>query len=551
MRTRAHSCCIPFYCLATAGTEPPGAAAPPTATSTLLDRLKPMAAAVERMLNTVSCCVDRLHIHLHLPAPDPPCAPPEAPPSPDTNRHPSDRAHTQRSWCVVLSAGSVKLVDTSDCFMAPPGILGDAAVTLDPERPVEVSKSLFWDNLRMTIVPDDGAPAAQHSHGTAAAAGMPGSPRSPGGESRGDAIVRGRPLPSADGAAGIPRSPQVCDPWADFETGKGFVDPGGDSHGAATAAWPRDTPSATACGSAAGGTSAAESPLQQACHGSRPPREDGESEYSQDFRDAEEMLEDASGPGEECRGEEEEVVLFTGAGVSGWRGKATLQLAWAAVSEGGALRSVKVAVQSSEGAVVALAAEQVGALAEAAAVALAAVEQRARVRERAAAGPPVALADVTASMLDVLRPGLGMHDVLAMAAEEGGLDGGPTGARYGEASGMTEMHDARSMLASSMVVREHAPQAPEAPSWEVRLDLQPPELKAGAAEAVPAVAVSVWDSTAPGLTGSRAPVFGVIAEVGSVTACARQSAGVPLKASSRIQGVSPALAPIVLPPGGH
>lgn len=102
---------------------------------------------------------------------------------------------------------------------------------------------------------------------------------------------------------------------------------------------------------------------------------------------------------------------------------------------------------------------------------------------------------------------------------------------------MTEMHDARSMLASSMVVREHAPQAPEAPSWEVRLDLQPPELKAGAAEAVPAVAVSVWDATAPGLNGSRAPVFGVIAEVGSVTACARQSAGVALKASSRIQGV--------------
>lgn len=529
------------------GGESPKATAAPTATSSLLDRLKPMAAAVERMLNTVSCCVDRLQVHLHLPAP----AALEPGPASEQQPHTSadddaseqpERCTTQRSWCVVLRAGSLKLVDTSDCFMATPGIIGDAAATLDPERAVEVSKSLFWDDLSIAIVP--GAPADGSSSSPETDETRGGAPCLPcGAASVTPAAGRGYLQPSGR----VESAAEASGGWswgdtgtvqAGSESGGRVSSPDGGPGGSSVARSPVATTAQTESAHAAGGSPMSsdvetESPLLQANDRSGSAGAELDSE-SEGFRDAEEQSDDGAGAGGG-----RELVLFTGAGGSGWRGKATLQLAWAAVAHGGALKSVRVAVESCEGVVVGVAAEQVAALAEAAAAVAEVVERRARECERMAAGPAVALADVTTSMLGALRPGQGMQDVLAMAAEGGDVSAGREGLPFGEASSTTEMHDARSMLASSMMVKPGAPVAETGSLWQLKLDLQAPEAQSGAEWTVPAVSVSIWDTAGDQDDGNTPNPFGLAVEIGNITGHIEQSGHVPFKATSRIQGVLP------------
>lgn len=493
------------------------------------------------MLNTVSCCVDRLQVHLHLPAPTTPADEQHRQMSPDdaTSEQPA-RFSSGRSWCVVLSAGSLKLVDTSDCFMATPGIIGDAVATLDPDRAVEVSKSLFWEDLSVKVVPDepaDGSRSSQEGDETRCGAGcLPcGAEGLAAAAERVSLQTNGHVASAAEAFEGWPRR-DAATVHVDSESGPGDSSADGELGRPSASPSPVGTTDQlesahAAVGSAVGSDAGTESPLLHADDHSGSVGAELDSE-SEGFRDAEEQS-DAGTGAEGGR----ELVLFTGSGGSGWRGKATLQLGWAAVAHGGALKNVRVAVESCEGIVVGLAAEHVAALTEAAAAVSEVVQRHARERERAARGPAVALADITASMLGALRPGQGMQDVLAMAAEGGDSGAGPQGLSFGESSCTTKMHDARSMLASSMMVKPGPAVAETGSSWQLKLDLQAPETQSGTAGAVPAVSVSIWDNAGAQDGGTTPPVFGLAVEIGSITGRIEQSSCVPFKATSRIQGL--------------
>eukprot|EP00892_Ulva_mutabilis_P006810 jgi/Ulvmu1/4500/UM002_0226.1 len=531
---------------------------PATASSTLLDRLKPMASAVERMLNTVSCCIERLHIHVHLPGPEHSSESPSRTPSPSTRpaQHPpaaaeqpgnSSRDSGQRRWRAVLTVGSLKLVDTSDCFMAPLGVMGDlCASTLDPDRAVEISKSLFWDDLSIRIVPDD-VPAAQHSSASStsgevgvaqadvfAAPGRPARAAAQHAEratvgSLDPELANDPAMLGTDTCCLLDRVSRDSGPSHCSDTAAGCQREGGCEQMAAS--------SSEACSQ--GDDAVPAGPLgpegDSGCSGVATGVNESDGE---EFRDAEEGSDEEGGKGGKP---DAGVLLLTGAGGSGWRGKATLQLGWAPAKEGGALRNMRAEVTSCEGAVVAVAVEQLAAVAEAAAAVAAVVERRAAARAGADTGPPVALADLTASMLVALRPGQGMQDVLAVAAQD--MGGGEVDGVYGGASCTTEMYDARSLLAGSMMVKGAGETAvrpegeAEAPfSWQLRVELQGLVAESDAAVEVPALSVSVWD-TAAAVGEAHGLLFGLGLQVGSVTGRADRGAGVPMKVSSRLQGL--------------
>lgn len=532
-------------------TQSAGAAPTPVA-STLIDRLKPMAAAVERMLNTVSCCVDRLQVHLRLPCTSDnsvknghPATAPHSTSQNNADRHsasdqaPSNTRDSTRSqasasscqWCLVLSVGSLKLVDTSDCFMAPLGVVADAAATLDPDRSVEVSKSLFWDDLSIRVVPDRAPPAphtSPNSAGDAADASCAAlSPLQHGS-------VEAAMHRSQDGELSEAGSLDAEEP--ETNAVHSYAEDGCTMEAGARAARcrvggncsPRGDAPCSECGTVDDGAGVR---AQGTCGEVGTDNSDCE-----EFRDAEEQ---SDGRVDEEWAREEGIVLLTGAGGGGWRGKATVQLGWAPVAEGSALRSVRTAVESCDGCVVALTAEKVAGLAEAAAALAEVAEEHARACARETAAPPIALADVTVSMLGALRPGQGMRDVLAATAEDEG-EGNACGLP-GEASCMTEMHDARSVLASStmtIVAADQTERPVVAPSlsWQLRVDLKAPAGEAGVAAAVPALSVSIWDAVAP-VAGTEEIPFGLCFQLGSITARADKCGSVPLKVSSRLQGV--------------
>ena len=320
------------------------------------------------MLNTLSCRVDRLTIHCSVPG------------VPSAINHSNadqrsadgiDACETNAAASVVVSASCVKLVDTSDCFLAPARHAGRAAdgSGVEPDRPIEITKSVFWDGLKIELAQSETVPAQQ-------AASSDSSSSDGGMSSEGST----REIEADGGCPPIDTTERACAAQSHSADGESFYACAGEAAGPPVAQSSDDDPDAFF-----------ESPehLDARNTSSRSP-----------------------------------VQLFSGLDGGGWGGKATLELAWAAVSSGGALQRVSVSVEGRGPAAVALHAEQLPCVANTLARLHSAItEQRARAKESQA--PVVGLQDLTMSMLDALRPEDGLQDVLAVSAVHGDLCASP------------------------------------------------------------------------------------------------------------------------------
>ena len=95
----------------------------------------------------------------------------------------TDACETNAAASIVISANCVKLVDTSDCFLAPAGHTGRSAdgSGVEPDRPIEITKSVFWDGLKVELAQSETAPAQQ----------LPSSDSSSDGGLGSDGSIRG------------------------------------------------------------------------------------------------------------------------------------------------------------------------------------------------------------------------------------------------------------------------------------------------------------------------------------------------------------------------
>lgn len=323
------------------------ATVPPTVASRLRDQLKHVSSAVERMLNTVSCRVDGISVH---------CTVPPMPEANDTDEQAKESISSidgDSAVEVVISADCVKMVDTSDCFLAPACVTGKADDGNGTARPIEVTKSFFWDGLRVELVTSESNSDQPCSSPTRAQS----SNQQQEQRSRAKSVHN--------------RSTQRCETVSE-STG---------SH---------------------------ESVQQAAGHSS--------GDESDDYYE----LEDSNDAENEAS--RSPIVLFGGLQGSGWDGKATLELVWAAAgsNEASALQRVSIGVEGRGPAAVALHAKQVPHVAHAVARVHAAVaEQQAHTKDSTT--PVVGLQDLTMSMFDALRPEDGLQDVLAVSAVDGDL----------------------------------------------------------------------------------------------------------------------------------
>ena len=312
------------------------------------------------MLNTLSCRVDRLTIHCSVPGARSRCShSTEEQRSTDS----ADACDRSAATSMVISASCVKLVDTSDCFLAPASHVERAAggVDVEPGRPIEITKSFFWDDLRIELAQSDTAPDQQpaSSDSSSSDSGM-GSEASVERQADTDLCTAEQVSPAQFHSA----------------DGESFYACAGDSA----------DPGVAQCSD-----------------------EDPDTFFeSADHLNARETSEKSP------------MVLFSGLNGGGWSGKATLELAWAAVSGGNALERASVSVEGRGPAAVALHATQLPCVVNTLVCIHAAIlEQRLHAKE--AQTPVVGLQDLTMSMLDALRPEDGLKDVLAVSAVHGDL----------------------------------------------------------------------------------------------------------------------------------
>lgn len=333
----------------------------PTVASRLRNQLKHVTSAVERMLNTLSCRVDRLTIHCSVPPMS------SATDHGNTEQHSTDTRDTCEADApasIVISASCVKLVDTSDRFLAPASHAGAGAdgVNESSERPIEITKSFFWEGLKIELAPSDTTPAQQASSSASSSSDTE---------------------PSIQQQAGTDCQPDSRD---------GQACPDAQPHSAG------DGGSFYACSRESADDTAAQS------------SDDDPDDFFESTGHADARETSAKSP----------LVLFGGLEGEGWSGKATLELAWAAISSGGALQHVRIGVEGRGPAAVAVHAKQLPSVVKMLTCLHAAVAEQ-RLRAKESATPVVGLQDLTMSMLDALRPEDGLQDVLAVSAADGDL----------------------------------------------------------------------------------------------------------------------------------
>jgi hypothetical protein len=342
-----------------------------------LERMASIAAAIERMLNTVCCRVDRLNVHLHV-APPGDTLPTRQPcreacyPSDAEGR--SDRPYLnseddgrdthsggERGCCLVLRVGSLKLVDTSDCFLAPHGNICSAALDLmDPTRPVEITKSAFWTDVSLELLDEckgharsESSWSPKSSHEASSVEQATSSPRS--ASAAADVDVRD--------AANVPLEAE-------------FKDAGG---------------------------------------------EEWESQSEKSFHDPVDLRVDQDEQplwAHRRRPLGNGIMLLGSHDGSGWSGKATLELEWAPIAAGGALRRISVAIVGDYDLNVALDCDSLHKLARCACIVEVAVHRSFRRARENSGQTATDLRSLSASMFEKLRPGPGLREMVAIMEED-------------------------------------------------------------------------------------------------------------------------------------